>query len=427
MAAALTYHTLFSILPTIALILVALHAYVGPEEQVEFKDAIIEWILRPVGSGEEAVDMPHITGGEVDRRQQFEDARQLLELRLERTFKYLERIDFSGIGLVGLLIFIWGATALVVMVERIFNSIYRASRHRRWHRRLTLYYSLITLGPITIMAGIWLRSELFRQLESGSLTGWLAPVLVVASPFMTTWLALFLLYVTVPNTRVRARSAAVGSLIAAVLSGIALGLFRMYISHAAVTTLYGALALIPLSLLWLYLSWLIILFGLELTHTLQTFPGRDFDADLQKRESANIVDPSWALLAAIQVARRFETGEVATVGVLEASLDQPQRVIQRLLGALESEQVLMRVETDSSSGYSLTRPAQRIELSAILRAAQQLRSEQQPPPGEPAVKTLLDELHSAEEHASREKTLADFIDVEPGQRTDAASATERSD
>ncbi len=163
-----------------------------------------------------------------------------------------------------------GAVALVVtsvtmmnLIERVFNRIWRVKRERRWAKRILVYWALVTLGPLLIGISLTVSSQLFM-----ATSGLLGPIPFLGALFYTlvsvllTMGAFTLLYMSVPNRDVDWRDAAWGGLVAAIAFEVAKRGFGAFIQQfPTYSRIYGALAALPLFLLWIYLSWMITLVG----------------------------------------------------------------------------------------------------------------------------------------------------------------------
>ncbi|WP_460840301.1 YihY family inner membrane protein [Noviherbaspirillum agri] len=173
----------------------------------------------------------------------------------------------SAFGAIGLIL-----TALVMMltIDRAFNHIWRVKAARPFTQRLVIYWAVVTLGPLMIGGSITLTSDLFNA-TNGFARSWpLAAALwnTVLSVSLTTG-AFTLLYMAVPNRFVDWRDAACGGLLAAAAFEIAKRIFVVFVSKfPTYTVVYGALAALPIFLLWLYISWLITLMGAVLAAAL---------------------------------------------------------------------------------------------------------------------------------------------------------------
>ncbi len=176
----------------------------------------------------------------------------------------------KGLSALGAVLLLLTSTAMMGMIERAFNQIWGVRRPRPWSQRVLVYWALITLGPILFGLSLSATSQLF------SATGGLArsaPILgtlfyTLVSVVLSTG-AYTLLYMAVPNRRVFWRDALWGGLAAALAFEIAKRLFALFIRQfPTYAIIYGALAALPLFLVWMYLSWLITLVGAVLAAAL---------------------------------------------------------------------------------------------------------------------------------------------------------------
>lgn len=163
------------------------------------------------------------------------------------------------------------AVMLIDTIEQAFNDIWHVRRKRKLVRRVTAYWAVITLGPILMGLSLSITSyvaalPLFS--EQSVLLGAREVVLRIA-PIIFEWATFVLLYAIVPNRAVRMRHAMVGAAIATVLFEVAKLLFRVFVtSFASYSAVYGAVAALPVFLIWIYLSWVVILIGAEATAAL---------------------------------------------------------------------------------------------------------------------------------------------------------------
>lgn len=166
----------------------------------------------------------------------------------------------------GVLLLALTAFTMLVTIEKTFNTIWRVRQPRRGVSSFLLYWAILSLGPILLGAGFAASTYITSlSLISGpdALIG--ARVLLGFMPLLTSVAAFTLLYATVPNARVPLRHAFLGAAFTAVLFEVAKGLFGLYVGFfPGYQLIYGAFATVPLFLLWIYVSWLIVLFGAEL-------------------------------------------------------------------------------------------------------------------------------------------------------------------
>jgi membrane protein len=162
-------------------------------------------------------------------------------------------------------------TALMLMhtVDEALNRIFRVQRRRPLARRLVVYWAVLTFGPALIGASLYMTS--FMVASSFGLLDLdeQGKAVLRLLPFLFTCAALTLLYMLVPYRRVELRHAVTGGIVAGVLFELAKRAFGLYVAKFPTYTLiYGAFAIIPLFLLWLYVSWVVVLFGATLAASL---------------------------------------------------------------------------------------------------------------------------------------------------------------
>src|SRR3989440_7169923 len=233
-------------------------------------------------------------------------------------------IGIAGISATGIL--------LLVTVEDQLNLIWRVTSPRPWVQRILAYWTLITLGPLLIGISVSLSTyfELAaRQVGLGpEAAAWFASSwlhsLARAVPAALEFVALTLLYCLIPNCAVRWRDGALGALIATVAIEILKVGFSFYIGISSFyQTVYGALAIIPIFLLWMYISWMAVLLGAVVAAAL---PNWRIDERVGSIPSGGVrLGFSLALLAALARAQRH--GEARSTASLAAELGVATTVI----------------------------------------------------------------------------------------------------
>ena len=313
-------------------------------------------------------------------------------------------IDFASIGVFGLLLFVYAAVALADSTEYLFNRIYEAPKHRPIHIRLAIHWSIITLGSGLLAMSLYMSGQFVDWAGTvGADTGiqhFLTRFLSVGA----SWVLLFLLYALMPNTNVSPKAAAIGALVGSLLwEGAKFG-FQVYVSLAVpYSALYGSLGLIPLFLFWIYVTWLIVLFGLILTYTLQSLRGRRLVRRLSNTEDLLHGDPDWMLPIMTEVAHAFKSGKSVDHQELADQLGLSGSIVHEMTVRLVESGMLRRVSTGAGEEDSLTlaMPAEMITVADILTLAHQSR----PTSEHPAWQTLAS-LKQAEREAAKDKTLA---------------------
>lgn len=297
-------------------------------------------------------------------------------------------IQFGAIGIIGMLTVIYAAISMMVEIEQAFNHLCNAPQGRSWARRITLYWTLLTLGSVFIIAsfaaGESIRSFTanLAQTEAFSfMRGTLLGLLGFAITCAISTILLLIAYTTVPNTRVHIGPALIGAVIAAVMWESGKWGFTTYVHYSAgYSRLYGSLALIPLFLLWVYLTWLIVLFGLQLAYATQSFRTAQREGltqsllvtlgvieDPRPIRSGRLVDPAIVLGLLAKVAERFAKGQRTEPSSVSADLGLDDASTSELLERLTAANLVLRVGDDAS--FTLARPPESIDAADVMTQA----------------------------------------------------------
>lgn len=201
----------------------------------------------------------------------------------------------------GILFLIVTALMLMITIEKSLNEIWRAPPYRAIHRRLLAYWSVLTLGPLLLGAAVAVTSRLMAQAHWGEVGP--AFGLLKLLPFLFETVAFTLLFLVVPNARVKVRLAVAGGALSAALFELAKAGFTAYITRfPTYEAIYGALAAVPIFLVWLYLSWMVTLVGAQFTFCLHTF--RDGAEESAVPAPEHDLDLAYGLLKRIWLGQR---------------------------------------------------------------------------------------------------------------------------
>lgn len=277
-------------------------------------------------------------------------------------------IDLSAIGTIGALAVVFSAVWTMVAIESSFNTIFRAPQGRSFVRRVLIYWFVITAGPV-FFALIPLG---FRELagfvgENSTAALFAAGVFSKVGAFVSLWVLLTAAYATVPNARVDLRAAMLGAVVASALVEIGKGFLSASLSSSfAASRLYGSLGLVPLFMLWVYLMWLVVLFGLQTAAILQglTRGGRTLAAGVS---GPDVFEPAQAILCYRALCTRFRTGRGISVDTLVRNCGVTPAVAIDLLQLFERRGLAHRIE-GSGNRYAPSRPPEDVSHAEVLRA-----------------------------------------------------------
>jgi len=167
---------------------------------------------------------------------------------------------------IGLVFLVFTAVALMLTIDGALNRIFRVGRRRSLPQRILMYWSVLTLAPVLIGSSLSMTSFVLGASLGMLSLGGLAEFILKLLPYVFTWGALTLLYILVPYRHVDVKHALAGGLLAGVAFEVAKRAFAVYLAKFPTYTLvYGAFATLPVFLLWIYMSWLIVLAGATFT------------------------------------------------------------------------------------------------------------------------------------------------------------------
>jgi membrane protein len=340
--------------------------------------------------------------------------------------QFSDNINAGVLGVVGTL----GAFIIAYFVfhelEHIFNDIWRVTQRRSLLNKAVIFYALITLVPSLIGLSIY-HTARYWNLNRG-VVGWLLPVGLV-------WAALVLANRLLPRAKVKWSSAAIGALVAALLfellkRGVAVYLVDLMFKRYS--GIYGALALLPLLLLWIYITWLVVLLGAEVAYAVQNFHYLDtLDRRAHGSGPEDHINGVVGARVMLEVARAFRDGEKAVSRIeLASRFELPQEVVSVIVERLKAADLLMEVEGDVQ-GLTLARSPSEITVEQALdpfRAAD-VRSGSE---HATRLNQLLREVEQARRSQTEGTTLQELLGAasvagpaaQPAAAPDAAAATD---
>ncbi len=259
---------------------------------------------------------------------------------------YMEefRRNAGRLTTIGVVVLFITAVALMFTIDRSLNAIWRVRNARPFWISVLSYVVLLSVGPALIAVSVSITTYLLALSSSVDVSKEAHSVLLQLVPASVSALAFFLLYRLVPNRQVSWEHAAAGGILAAVAFELAKEIFAFYMAHApGYSVVYGTFAAVPFFLLWIYLSWLVVLFGAELTASLDYWKGGKWKN----------VDSSHARFGdAVSVARLlFEAhGKPVTFERLRRDTGMPQDELEKALHHMTESGLVVR---QGRTGYAI--------------------------------------------------------------------------
>ena len=327
-ASALTYSTLLSIVPLLAVLL-------GIAKGFGFQGTVRQELF------------DYFPGHEMELNKAFEFVES-----------YLAQAQGGVIIGVGLILLFYTVINLISSVEDTFNDIWQIQKSRPWYRKISDYLALFLVLPVLMTASSGL--SIFMSTLQNSFLGqylFFTPLMELflhIAPYIITTLAFTGLYVSLPNTKVRF----VNGLVAGFIAGCAFQLFQfIYISGqiwvSKYNAIYGSFAALPLLLLWLQLSWLICLFGAE-----QSYASQKVSFERDSKSISRRYKDFLTLLIASLIINRFVKGEKPyTADELSDAYRIPIRITTQILYLLTELNIIIEVNYGNDDRVAYYQPA----------------------------------------------------------------------
>jgi membrane protein len=340
-AASLTYYTMLSVVPFLAFAFSILKGF-----GVYHK--LVAGSLRPYLQASFAGDKSLLAG-------------------IDQTLDFVERTSVSGLSVIGVLLLIYTSISMLSTIETALNDIWEVKSARPLRRKLTDYTTILVIGPLLGLAAITIstaaqNSSFVQWLHESLLLGDITDFLLRLTSLVLGCIGLCAVYVIMPNTRVRLASAVFGGVVAGVLWHLALHLHvKFQIGVAKYNALYSGFAALPIFLVWLYLSWNILLVGAQLAASHQ------YEQRMRQAVRARHVDQelreALAVVVAAAVSRSFIDGHTAPTSVaLAEALEVPPPAVEQVLEKLVRAGLLVRLSEGGEVRYDPARDVDAVRM-----------------------------------------------------------------
>jgi membrane protein len=357
-AAALSYHTIFGVVPLAIVVLLIFQSFPAYSD-------IGEKVKNLIYEGFNLTTIEISTAG----TEGTEKTEMLTEYLDGIVGRFFAGVNKGSITLISVPILIWAALALLSTIERAFNNIWRVGRGRNFVQRMINYWALLTLGPLLI--GVYLcigmQYSAVGHIHKTILSN-VAPALL---SYLIWTAAFFFLYFVLPNTKVQARAAIWGAAVAALVWSFAKWGFAQYVTEfVPYSRVYGVVGLVPLGVFSIYITWLIVLFGLQLTFTTQHLKSLDAAeiAAAKKSEDYFIANDFTAINIMREIAVAFEANNAPVSSqVICSSLGMPAEFGEKMLEHLVAKGLLMKT-SEPKVGFVPSKDPDDIKLSDIVVA-----------------------------------------------------------
>lgn len=398
MAAALAFRTLFALAPVLVIGTILVRAIAGIDEFIRVVDSLLE------AAGLSDVRMVFPTAGSTDEVVRTESLRDWLARVIEQT----THVTLSAVGWLGFAMIVYSAISLLRTIENSFNVIFRAPKSRPRTRSIPLYWFLLTVSPLAIGLASYLHGYVADVGESLAWNAWTTEWLRFAWNWTVTWLLVTMVFVLVPNTTVALRPALAGAFITVALLELGKLTIGKYLANSfGMSQLVTSLGLIPLFMFWVYLMWLAVLFGLQVSAILQQLDRRNLEEMERSAEAFNIIDPALIIPMMQIVARNFQLGRSTSITQLSREMRIAERLLDLVVRRLIAAEFLHRLE-GADHLVCLARPPAEVPIAGLLEIAFDLSSELALYSRSP----LIERLRTAQRALAADWTLAEGLTAE---------------
>jgi membrane protein len=290
----------------------------------------------------------------------FKGQEEVMNWIIDMSYNVLEGVEGGLLAGIGLVVLIWSVMQVLTNIENSFNAIWQIKKPRTFFRKLSDYLSIMLIAPVLIILSSSLSVYISTRIESVAQN---IEVIQTVSPYVDSalrllpytlvWLLFTLIYMIMPNTKVKFKYALIAGIIAGTIFQVTQwGYIHFQVGVSKYSTLYGTFAALPLFLAWLQISWLIVLLGAEISFAYQNVEKYEFEAG-----SLNISNHDKRLVSLFlmrNIIKNFQEGkEPMTSSQLSTDLGIPMRLVRDLMHNLVESNLLNETVTVSpkENGY----------------------------------------------------------------------------
>ena len=322
----------------------------------------------------------------------------------------LEQTKGGIIAGIGMLVLFWSVLKVLGHIEMALNDIWEIKEQRSWGRKFSDYLSIMLISPILVlMSGsvtVFVTTQVENITQRVALLGVFSPLISFALkliPYVLIWVLFTILYIIMPNTKVNFKAGLVGGVVAGTLYQIAQWAYISFqVGAAKYNAIYGSFAALPLFLMWLQISWWIVLFGAELSFANQNVDTYEYEPDCLN------ISPGFKKLLTLQVAhlliRNFSDGEKPlTYSQISNHLVMPVRLVHNIIFDLVESGLVSEIKTkaDKEFAYQPARDINLLTIKYVLEALEQTGSDTVPVAKTEEYRTLSEALKNFSEAMER--------------------------
>lgn len=291
---------------------------------------------------------------------------------VDKIITYINNTNMASLGAIGLATLIVTVITLLGNIEEAFNVIWGVKETRSLYRKFSDYLSVAISGPILLLAATSITTSLqsqalIQRIIKASYLGDLLLLLFRLVPYLSIWVALVFLYIFIPNTKVKFKSALIGGVLAGTAWQAAQwGYIHFQVGVGKYNAIYGTLSLLPIFMVWIYTSWLIVLFGVEVVYAHQNI--RTFRREVRSPSISHGAKELLTLAVLLEIAEAFFYDRPGWSSErLASELDVPVRMLHDLLEQLADAGYVVETAGENPT-YLPARELEHISIAEVLTA-----------------------------------------------------------
>lgn len=291
--------------------------------------------------------------------EKFSGQEEILGQVIEFANALLENTRGGMIAGIGVAVLFWSVLKVLGHIERSFNDVWEIKEARSFGRKFGDYLSMMLIAPVLVIvsssATVFVKTQVELITEKVALLGMFSPLILSSLnlfPYIVIWLLFTFIYVLMPNTKVNLGSALLAGVVAGTIFQVTQLLYITFqVGVARHNAIYGSFAALPLFLIWLQISWLIVLFGAEISFAHQNVDTYEFESD--SRRISAVHKKLLALQIAHLLVNSFSKGEPPlTASEISHILEIPFRLVRQILHELVQSGTLSEIRTDDEQTFS---------------------------------------------------------------------------
>ncbi len=290
----------------------------------------------------------------------------------DKIIEYIDRTNVQALGWVGVATLLFTVFSLIGTIEKAFNTIWHVTKGRSPWRKVTDFFPVILICPIVLLVASSFNVSLQQQdivkgLLSVKAIGFLEAMFLKATPYLLITFAFAFMYAFIPYTKIKISGALLGGFVGGVLWQMAQWLYiNWQIGAAKYNAIYGSFAQLPLLLIWIYISWLIVLLGSEVSYAWQNI--NSFVKQRYFGEATPFERQKLAVLMMIVLAKRFHDGKpLPSVEDMSDSFMAPTTLVSDLFGLLQRAGYAVQTENSECEIFAPARALDNVRVLDIIK------------------------------------------------------------